>query len=101
MLTNEKRKELLKKRKYYREHPEEAHEECLKRDDGIGMVAVDSLPSKKNDYNPEIIDGKEYYMVLDDTVDIGKEFPEITDEDEKAFHDELMARIRKEYNIKG
>lgn len=50
---------------------------------------------------PEIIDGKKYYMVLDDTVDIGKEITEIKDEDEKAFHDELMARIRKEYNIKG
>lgn len=46
MLSEEKRKELLNKRKYFREHPEEAKKEALKRDDGIGMIVVD--PKKQN-----------------------------------------------------
>lgn len=64
-------------------------------------MKIEHISQLKPHCKPEIIDGKKYYMVLDDTVDIGKEITEIKDEDEKAFHDELMARIRKEYNIKG
>ena len=63
MLSDEKRKELLAKKEYYREHPEEVLEEILKRDDGIGMIIVDSSPNEKPDYKPEIIDGEEYYSI--------------------------------------
>lgn len=45
--TEERREELLAKRKYFREHPEEAHKEALKRkDDGIGLVSVEKMPTK-------------------------------------------------------
>ena len=43
---------------------------------------------------------KEFFMELDDTVDIGKEPAKIEDEKEQKFHDELMAKIKKKYNIK-
>ena len=59
------------------------------------MIVVDSLSNKKNDYKLEIIDVKRYYMFFDDTVDIGKEISQITDEAEKAFHDERIIRIKK------
>ena len=47
MLTEEKRKELLDKRKYYREHPEEAKKEYVKKYDGIGLIPI--APKKKDD----------------------------------------------------
>ena len=37
-LTEEKRKELFEKRKYYREHPEEAKKAYAKRDDGVVII---------------------------------------------------------------
>lgn len=46
MMTDEKRKELLAKRKYYSEHPEEARKAYLKRRDDVGLIAVEP---KKND----------------------------------------------------
>ena len=56
MLSDEKRKELLAKKEYYREHPEEVLEEILKRDDGIGMIIVDSSPNEKIDDNKLKVD---------------------------------------------
>lgn len=49
MLSEEKRKELLAKRKYFREHPEEAKKEYVKKFDGIGMIAVPPRQEKKKD----------------------------------------------------
>ena len=47
MLTDEKRKELLEKRKYYSEHPEEARKEYVKRKDDYAPVGVP--PKRKSD----------------------------------------------------
>ena len=47
MLTEQKRKQLLAKRKYFREHPEEAKKEYVKKFDGIGMIAVSPNQEKK------------------------------------------------------
>lgn len=47
MLNEKERKELLEKRKYYREHPKEAKKEYVKRDDGIGMIPVEKKEQKK------------------------------------------------------
>lgn len=41
------------------------------------------------------------YMVLDDTVDIGKEPLPFESEEEKKLHDELLAKYKKEFNIKA
>lgn len=50
MLSEEKRKELLEKRKYYREHPEEAKREYVKKFDGYGLIPVGvPLKSKKEE----------------------------------------------------
>jgi len=65
-----------------------------------GKMKIEYKSQLKPHCKPEIIDGKEYYMVLDDTVNIGKEFPGITDEDEKGFHNMLIEETKK-YNIKG
>lgn len=46
MLTEEKRKELFAKRKYYSEHPEEARKAYLKKNDGYVPVGVP--PKNKN-----------------------------------------------------
>ena len=48
MLTEKERKELLEKRKYYREHPEEAKKQYVKRDDGIGLIPVEKEKQKKD-----------------------------------------------------
>ena len=40
ILNEEERKELLRKREYYREHPEEARKECAKRDDGVNIIFI-------------------------------------------------------------
>lgn len=37
------------------------------------------------------------YLVIDDTVDIGKEPAPITDEAERKFHDELLAYVKKTF----
>ena len=47
ILSDEKRKELFAKRKYYSEHPEEAHKEALKRKDD-GVVIFTSHKGKEN-----------------------------------------------------
>ena len=47
MLTDEKRKELLEKRKYYSEHYEEARKEYVKRKDDYVPVGVP--PKRKSD----------------------------------------------------
>lgn len=44
-LTEEKRKELFEKRKYYREHPEEAHKEALRRKEDYVPIGI--MPSPK------------------------------------------------------
>ncbi len=51
MLTEEQRKNLLAKRKYYSEHPEEARKEYVKKFDGIGAIVIDPkmAQEKKND----------------------------------------------------
>jgi hypothetical protein len=38
ILNEEKRKLLFEKRKYYREHPDEALKEYAKRDDGVIII---------------------------------------------------------------
>lgn len=45
-MDEKKRKELLAKRKYFREHPEEAEKEYVKKYDGIGLIPV--APKKKD-----------------------------------------------------
>lgn len=47
-MTDEKRKELLAKRKYYSEHPEEAREAYLKRRDDYVPVGVPPQDQKKD-----------------------------------------------------
>lgn len=42
-LSEEKRKELLAKKKYYRKHPEEAKREYLKKDDGYVPKATEPI----------------------------------------------------------
>lgn len=42
---------------------------------------------------------KEMYLVMDDTVDIGKEPSRFKSEQEKKIYDELMEKYKKEFNI--
>jgi hypothetical protein len=46
--SKERSKELLAKRKYFREHPEEARKEYTKRDDGVRLVPVEKMPKENN-----------------------------------------------------
>lgn len=45
--TKEKRKELLAKRKYYREHPEEAIKLMVLKDDGYMPVCKKTIKAKE------------------------------------------------------
>ena len=56
MLTDEKRKELLEKRKYYREHPEEARQEYVKKYDGYVPIGIP--PEDKAQIKEETQKGK-------------------------------------------
>jgi len=54
-----KRKELLAKRKYFSEHPEEVKEEIYKRFDGIGMIPVEmKINEKYNASKFNVVSGK-------------------------------------------
>ena len=47
-ITEERCKELLSKRKYFREHPEEAYIEALKRkDDGVVIITLPADSKEK------------------------------------------------------
>ena len=50
-MTESKGKELLAKRKYYREHPEEARKEYVKKFDGICMIAIEPKISQEKKNN--------------------------------------------------
>ena len=95
-LSKEKGKELFEKRKYYSEHPEEAKKSYAKRNDGIGMVAVDSIeqePKKKSNVDLEL------YLVMDDTSDIGKDPLPFKSEQDKKFYEDLLNKYKKEFGI--
>lgn len=47
-LTEEKRKALFEKRKYYSEHPEESKRAYAKRDDGVVIIGESKTNSTKS-----------------------------------------------------
>lgn len=49
MLSEEKRKELLAKRKYFNEHPEEAEKEYVKRKDDYVPLGMPPKKEKKDE----------------------------------------------------
>ena len=46
ILSEEKRKSLFEKRKFYREHPEEARKDYAKRDDGVVIIEPQKTKTK-------------------------------------------------------
>ena len=46
ILSDEKRKSLFEKRKYYSQHPEEAMKEYAKRDDGVVIIESKKTETK-------------------------------------------------------
>lgn len=46
-MDEKRRKELFAKRKYFSEHPEEAHEEYCKRNDGVSTIPINKNDNSK------------------------------------------------------
>ena len=42
---------------------------------------------------------EELFLVMDDTIDVGKEPLPFKDEEEKKFHDDMLAKYKKEFGI--
>ena len=53
ILNNEKIKEILEKREYYKKHPKEAIRIFAKREDNVSIIVQQAKPEKENEENKD------------------------------------------------